>query len=138
MKIKLLPVLLAVLLLTDGGTAYGGTMNETEGNMTEKVTAGRDYLGDFAPEFAEINDDVLFGQIWSRQEQLSARDRSMITVAALMGAGITDTSMKSHLENAKKNGVTKEELVEIVTQLAFYTGWPKAWAVFAMAREVYQ
>lgn len=138
MKIKLLPVLLAVLLLTDGGTAYGGAMNETEENMTEKVTAGRDYLGDFAPKFAEINDDVLFGQIWSRQEQLSARDRSMITVAALMGAGITDTSMKSHLENAKKNGVTKEELVEIVTQLAFYTGWPKAWAVFAMAREVYR
>lgn len=62
----------------------------------------------------------------------------MITIAALMGAGITDTSMKSHLELAKKNGVTKEELVEIVTQLAFYTGWPRAWSVFAMAKDIYE
>lgn len=105
--------------------------------MDKKVTAGRDYLGEFAPQFAELNDDILFGQVWSREEQLSPRDRSMITVAALMGAGITDTSLKGHLEKAKENGITKEEIVEIITQLAFYMGWPKGWAVFSIAQEVY-
>lgn len=105
--------------------------------MDKKVTAGRDYLGTFAPQFAELNDDILFGQVWSREEQLSPRDRSMITVAALMGAGVTDTSLKGHLEKAKENGITKEEIVEIITQLAFYTGWPKGWAIFGIAQEVY-
>ena len=106
--------------------------------MSEKVTAGRDYLGTFAPQFAAMNDDVLFGQVWSRETELAPRDRSLITVAALMGAGITDTSMKGHLEKAKENGVTREEIVEVITQLAFYTGWPKGWAVFALAKEVYE
>ena len=106
--------------------------------MSEKVTAGRDYLGAFAPQFAAMNDDILFGQVWSREKELAPRDRSLITVVALMGAGITDTSMKGHMEKAKENGVTKEEIVEVITQLAFYTGWPKGWAVFAMAMEVYQ
>lgn len=106
--------------------------------MSEKVTAGRDYLGAFAPQFAAMNDDVLFGQVWSREKELAPRDRSLITVAALMGAGITDTSMKGHLEKAKENGVTKEEIVEVITQLAFYTGWQKGWAVFALAMEVYK
>ena len=103
----------------------------------KKVTAGQDYLGDFAPLFATLNDDVLFGKVWSREDKLSARDRSMITVSALMGAGILDTSLKGHLEKAKENGIAKEEIVEIITQLAFYTGWPKAWSAFAMAMEVY-
>ena len=105
--------------------------------MSKNVTAGRDCLGTFAPQFAEFNDDVLFGQVWSREEQLSPRDRSMITVAALMGAGITDASLKGHIEKAKENGITKDEIVEIITQLAFYTGWPKGWAVFSIAQEVY-
>lgn len=104
----------------------------------KKVTTGRDYLGNFAPLFATLNDDVLFGKIWSREENLSARDRSMITISALMGAGILDTSLKGHLEKAKENGITKEEIVEIITQLAFYVGWPKAWSAFAMAMEVYE
>ena len=88
----------------------------------KKVTAGRDRLGEFAPQFAELNDDVLFGQVWSRESQLSPRERSMITVAALMGAGVTDFAMKSHLQKAKENGITKEEMVEMITQLAFYAG----------------
>lgn len=138
MKTKFLYILTAILVLTNTDIAQAKTINQTGETMKEKVTAGRDYLGNFAPKFAEINDDILFGQIWSREEQLSPRDRSMITIAALMGSGITDTSMKSHLETAKKNGVTKEELVEVITQLAFYTGWPKAWAVFAMAQDVYK
>jgi 4-carboxymuconolactone decarboxylase len=103
----------------------------------QKVTAGRDYLGDFAPKFAELNDDVLFGEVWSREEQLSARDRSLITVAALMASGILDQSLKSHLRKAKENGLTQAEIVEVITHLAFYAGWPKAWATFALAQEVF-
>lgn len=104
----------------------------------EKVTAGREELGDFAPKFAELNDDVLFGQVWSREEKLSARDRSIVTVTALMASGILDNSLKFHLNNAKKHGVTKEEIVEILTHTAFYAGWPKAWAAFRMAKEIWQ
>lgn len=103
----------------------------------KKQTAGRDNLGDFAPKFAELNDDVLFGEVWAREDKLSLRDRSMITVTALMTKGIFDNSLKSHLINAKNNGVTKEEMVEIITHLAFYSGWPNAWAVFNMLKDVY-
>lgn len=114
--------------------------NQMDNDSVKKksVTDGRDYLGAFAPKFAEINDDVLFGQVWSREKELSARDRSLITVAALMGSGIIDQSLRSHLQKAKDNGVTKDEMVEVVTQLAFYTGWPKAWSVFAQMMEVYK
>lgn len=103
----------------------------------EKVTAGRDALGEFAPEFARFNDDVLFGEVWSREDKLSPRDRSMITVSALMASGILDNSLKYHISHAKENGVTAEEMAEMLTQLAFYAGWPKAWAAFRMAKEVY-
>lgn len=102
----------------------------------EKQTAGRDNLGALAPKFAELNDDVLFGEVWSREEQLSARDRSMITIAALFSAGLYP-QLKSHLALGKDHGVTKEEAVEIVTQLAFYCGWPKAWSTFPMIAEIY-
>jgi len=102
-----------------------------------KVTAGRDQLGDFAPKFAEINDDVLFGQIWSRDTELSQRDRSLITVTALMASGVVDNSLGFHLQKAKANGITRDEIAEVLTHLAFYTGWPKAWAVFRMAREIW-
>ena len=113
---------------------------EISTNATNKseVTDGRDYLGDFAPLFASINDDILFGQVWSREKELSPRDRSLITIAALMGAGVTDTSIKSHLEIAKRNGITKEEMVEVITQLSFYTGWTKGWSMFSFATEVYK
>lgn len=103
-----------------------------------KVTAGRDELGAFAPKFAELNDDVLFGQVWSREEQLSVRDRSIVTVTALMASGILDSSLKFHLQNAKNHGVTAEEMAEILTHAAFYAGWPKAWAAFRMAKEVWE
>lgn len=104
--------------------------------MVKKQTAGRERLGDLAPKFAELNDDVLFGQVWSREEQLSARDRSMVTIAALFSAGLYP-QLKSHLVLGKEHGVTKTEAVEIVTQLAFYCGWPKAWSAFPMIEEVY-
>ena len=104
----------------------------------KKITAGRDYLGKFAPKFAEVNDDILFGEIWTREGQLSRKNRSIATISALMGAGIVDNSLKSHLEMGKENGITKTEIVELITQLAFYTGWPKAWSVFALTMEVYK
>lgn len=103
----------------------------------EKQTAGRKGLGDIAPKFAELNDDVLFGEIWAREDKLSARDRSIITVTALMTKGITDNSIRYHIQNAKNHGVTKTEMVEIITHLAFYVGWPNAWATFPIVREVY-
>lgn len=103
----------------------------------KKQTAGREQLGDFAPKFAELNDDVLFGEVWSREDKLSLKTRSMITVAGLIGKGMLDNSFKYHLATAKRNGVTKEEIAELITHLAFYCGWPNAWAAFNMAKEVY-
>ena len=103
----------------------------------ENVTAGRDILGDFAPKFAELNDNVLFGQVWAREEQLSPRDRSVVTVTALMASGVLDPSLRAHIEIAKSNGITRDEMVEILTHAAFYAGWPKAWAAFRYAKEIY-
>lgn len=102
-----------------------------------KVTAGRDLLGDFAPKFAELNDDVLFGQVWSREKEFAPRDRSIVTVTALITGGNFE-QLLFHLNKAKENGVTKEEIAEIITQLAFYVGWPKAWSAFNIAKEIYK
>ena len=99
-------------------------------------TAGRNALGEFAPEFAHFNDDVLFGENWNN-EDIDLKTRSTITVVALMAQGITDSSLKFHLQNAKNHGVTKKEIAAIVTHTAFYAGWPKAWAVFSLAKEVW-
>lgn len=101
-------------------------------------TAGRQQLGDFALDFARYNDDILFGEVWSKNDVLSLHDRSIVTVSALIAQGITDSSLKYHIESAKKNGVTKAEMAEIITQVGFYGGWPKAWAAFRYAKEVYQ
>ena len=106
--------------------------------MTIKQTAGRDALGDFAPKFAQLNDDVLFGEVWSREGKLSLRDRSVVTVVALMAQGLTDSSFRYHLMSAKNNGVTRTEIAEILTHAAFYAGWPKAWAAFRQAKEVWK
>lgn len=103
-----------------------------------KQTAGRDALGEFAPKFAELNDDVLFGEVWSREDKLSLKQRSIITIVALMSSGILDSSLNYHLQNAKNNGVTKEEIAEIITHVSFYVGWPKAWAVFNKAKEIWK
>lgn len=103
-----------------------------------KQTAGRDALGEFAPKFAELNDDVLFGEVWERKDKLSARDRSIVTVTAVMASGVLDSSLGYHIQNAKNHGVTSVEMAEILTHAAFYAGWPKAWAAFRMAKEVYK
>lgn len=100
-------------------------------------TAGRTQLGEFAPEFAHLNDDILFGEVWSRNDLLSLRDRSLVTVTALISQGMTDSSLTFHLQEAKKNGITRTEISEIITHIAFYAGWPKAWAAFRQAKEVW-
>ena len=106
--------------------------------MAVKQTAGRDTLGTFAPEFARLNDDILFGEVWSRESLLSLRDRSLVTVVSLMAQGLVDSSFRYHLETAHKNGITRTEIAEILTHAAFYAGWPKAWAAFRMALEVWK
>ncbi|MBC2116108.1 carboxymuconolactone decarboxylase family protein [Listeria booriae] len=102
----------------------------------KKQTAGRDRLGDFAPKFAELNDEVLFGEVWSREDELSARDRSVVTISALISGGNFE-QLRSHLEKGKENGITESEIAEIITHIAFYVGWPKAWSAFNIAKEIY-
>ena len=104
----------------------------------EKITqnAGRTQLGEFAPKFGELNDDVLFGEVWNRPG-LSPHDRSMITVATLVGKGIIDSSLSHHLQFAKQNGVTRTEIAEMLTHIAFYAGWPNAWGAFRLAKDVW-
>ena len=102
-----------------------------------KQTAGHDALGTFAPEFAHLNDDILFGEVWDREGQLPLKLRSIVTISALIGKGITDSSLKYHLQSARANGVSQTEMAEILTHIAFYAGWPNAWAAFNMAKEVY-
>ncbi len=106
--------------------------------MKEKITqtAGRAQLGNFAPMFAHLNDDVLFGEVWNA-EAIDTKTKCIITVVALMSSGITDSSITYHLENAKAHGVTKEEIAAIVTHAGMYVGWPKAWAVFRLAKNVW-
>lgn len=99
-------------------------------------TAGRKALGTFAPEFAHFNDDVLFGENWNNAD-LDLKTRCLITVVALMAQGIVDSSLKYHIQNAKQHGVSQKEMVAAITHVAFYAGWPKAWAAFTLAKEVY-
>lgn len=105
--------------------------------MEKKQTAGRDILGDFAPKFAELNDDILFGEVWSRVEALSSHARSMITISALIAGGNFE-QLTPHLHKAKENGVTRNEVSEMITHLSFYVGWPKAWSAFNIAKDIFK
>ena len=118
--------------------AHARKQQENKPMTTKKIvqTAGRTQLGNFAPEFAHYNDDVLFGENWNNTD-LDLKTRSLITVVALMSQGMTDSSFRYHLENAKKNGVSREEIAAVITHTAFYAGWPKAWAAFNMAKDVW-
>lgn len=126
-----------VLLLTVTTNTAIATTNK-KGIPMKKITqtAGRTQLGDFAPDFAHYNDDILFGENWNNQD-IDLKTRSIITMTALISQGITDSSLKYHLQNSKNNGVTKEEVAAIITNTAFYAGWPKAWAAFNLAKEVW-
>lgn len=99
-------------------------------------TAGRSALGEFAPAFAHYNDDILFGENWN-DEDLDLKTRSIVVISVFMGRGLVDSSLQYHLKTARKNGVTKKEIAAIITHAAFYAGWPVAWAVFNMAKEIW-
>ncbi|MGN0953892.1 carboxymuconolactone decarboxylase family protein [Dialister sp.] len=130
----------AVLMFLGTGVEAFAEAPEGDKPMTKKIvqTAGRDVLGKTAPDFARYNDDILFGEVWNKQDALSVKQRCMITVVALVSQGMTDSSLKYHIQNAKNNGVTLEEMADTITQTAFYAGWPKAWAAFRMVKEVYE
>lgn len=100
-------------------------------------TAGRTALGEFASKFAELNDDILFGEAVWNDSTLSLHDHSMVTISILLGKGMVDSSFRSHLELGKKHGITRKEIAALLTQAAFYAGWPNAWAGFRIAKEVW-
>ncbi len=106
--------------------------------MSKKIvqTAGKEQLGEFAPMFAHLNDDVLFGEVWN-ETAIDVKTKCIITVVSLIASGITETSLTYHLQNAKAYGVTKEEIAAIITHATMYVGWPKGWAVFRLAKDVW-
>ena len=106
--------------------------------MSEKIvqTAGRNALGEFAPDFAHFNDDILFGENWNNTG-IDLKTRCIITVVALMSQGVTDSSIRYHIQNARVHGVSQKEMAALITHTAFYAGWPHAWAVFNIAKEIY-
>jgi 4-carboxymuconolactone decarboxylase len=112
------------------------TMQQTQPQRSAPPSAGQKLFGDVAPKFAELTDNVLFGDVWARPG-LSPRDRSLITVAALIAMNRPD-QLRAHLARARDNGVTQDELVETITHLAFYAGWPSAVTAVGVAREVFQ
>ena len=139
---KLATALLAAGILSMNLTFTEAAEMEQNNNERKAVkvvqTAGRDMLGEIAPEFARLNDDVLFGEVWSRNDKLSLRDRSMVTVATLVAKGMGDTfACQYQMQEAKKNGITKEEMAEILTHQAFYAGWPNVWAAFNSMKKAY-
>ncbi|MEV0566760.1 carboxymuconolactone decarboxylase family protein [Dactylosporangium sp. NPDC050588] len=101
----------------------------------KQVGGGRRAVGDIAPKLAELTDDVLFADVWNRGE-LAARDRSLVTVAALVAGGDAE-QLRFHLGRARENGLTETELVEAITHLAFYAGWPKAMTAITVAKQVF-
>lgn len=135
---KKLLTLCLIIAFASSNIVLAATTNP-KGNKTMKKitqTAGRNQLGNFAPEFAHFNDDILFGENWNNQD-IDLKTRSIITVVSLVSQGVTDNSLKFHLQNAKNHGVSKAEIAAILTHNAFYSGWPKAWAAFNLAKEVW-
>ncbi len=119
-------------------SVYAEPKNQGDTKMTERITqtAGRAQLGEFSPMFAHLNDDVLFGEVWN-ENAIDVKTKCIITVVSLMASGITDSSLTYHLQNAKAHGVTKEEIAAIITHATMYVGWPKGWAVFRLAKEIW-
>jgi 4-carboxymuconolactone decarboxylase len=102
---------------------------------TAQPSRAQQLMGDIAPKLAELTDNVLFGDVWARPG-LSQRDRSLVTVSALIAMNRPD-QLRSHLARARQNGLTEAELVEAITHLAFYSGWPNAITAVGVAREVF-
>lgn len=129
-------VLLATAWLLAGVSAAIAQPAPAQPQPQSQPTAAQRIMGDVAPKLAELTDRVLFGDVWQRPG-LSQRDRSLITVAALIAMNRPE-QLRSHMARARSNGVTREEIAEIITHLAFYTGWPNAITAVGVAREVYQ
>jgi 4-carboxymuconolactone decarboxylase len=122
------------------GSSYSGNrrqpVQKNQPQCSAPASAGQQLFGDVAPKFAELTDNVLFGDVWARPGLLP-RDRSLITVAALIAMNRPD-QLRPHLARARDNGLTQDELVEAITHLAFYAGWPSAVTAVGVAREVFQ
>lgn len=134
-------LLVATSLLVAGGTsamvhAQTQTPDAPGAAGPPQPSRAQQLMGDVAPKLAELTDNVLFGDIWERPG-LARRDRSLITVAALIALNRPE-QLRSHIALARQNGVTEEEIVETITQLAFYSGWPNAITAVSVAREVFQ
>lgn len=135
------PVVLATGVLILAGLPFVARAQERSApppstTPTQPPSRAQQLMGDIAPKMAELTDQVLFGDVWERP-QLSKRDRSLVTVAALVALNRPD-QLRSHLALARQNGVTEEELVETITHLAFYSGWPNAVTAVGVAREVFR
>jgi 4-carboxymuconolactone decarboxylase len=125
----------AILAAATAPTYAQGTTPNTPAVSAPAPSRAQQLMGDIAPKLADLTDTVLFGDVWERP-QLSKRDRSLVTVSALVAMSRPD-QLRSHLALARKNGLTEEELVEAITHLAFYSGWPNAVAAVTIAREVF-
>lgn len=129
-------VLMAAAWLLVGASAAMAQPAPAQSQSQPQPTAAQRIMRDVAPKLAELTDRVLFGDVWQRPG-LSQRDRSLITVAALIAMNRPE-QLRSHMARARSNGVTREEIAEIITHLAFYTGWPNAITAVGVAREVFQ
>lgn len=125
----------AGILLT-GGISTMANAQTVAGTSDKQQTRAQQLMGDVAPKLAELTDNVLFGDVWERPG-LAKRDRSLITVAALIALNRPE-QLRSHIALARQNGVTETEIVETITQLAFYAGWPNAISAVGVAREVFK
>lgn len=133
-------LVVASLALTGGvltlAHAQSQTPSASGAASAQPQSRAQQLMGDVAPKLAELTDDVLFGDVWERPG-LAKRDRSLITVAALIALNRPD-QLRSHIAHARRNGVTEPEIVEAITQLAFYAGWPNAITAVGVAREVFK
>ena len=135
-----IPILAAGIFLIFGIPAVvhaqNNEVNPSEPEPIAQQTRAQQLMGDIAPKLAELTDDVLYGDIWERP-QLSKRDRSLVTVSAIVAMD-NPNQLRSHLALARRNGVKEEELIEAITHLAFYSGWPNSVTAISVAREVFQ
>jgi 4-carboxymuconolactone decarboxylase len=131
--IKPLPLMI-LLVGTMGSPAYA--QQQVPPSKETQQSRAQQLMGDIAPKLAELTDSVLFGDVWERPG-LSKRDRSLVTISALIAMNRPD-QLRSHLALARQNGVTETEIVEAITHLAFYSGWPNAVSAVAIAREVFK
>ena len=133
-----IPVIIGALVMGSIGLAAYAIAEETdqvEASPEQSQTRAQQLMGGIAPKMVELTDDVLYGDIWERPE-LSKRDRSLVTVSALVAMNRPD-QLRSHLRLARRNGLTEEELIEAITHLAFYSGWPNAVTAISIAKEVF-